>query len=54
MEAMAIARDNEKDSAMEQLREVIDSKEQLIQDLQEQMARLMGRLSEAEAKLFEM
>ena len=34
MEAMANARDSEKDSAMDQLRQVIDTKEQLIQDLQ--------------------
>lgn len=33
MEAMAVAKDSEKDSAMDQLRQVIDAKEQLIQEL---------------------
>lgn len=44
----------EKESAIDELKEVIIHKDQLVVDLQLQMAKLMERLSTAEQKLFEL
>ena len=47
------AQASEKESAIDELKEVIISKDQQIVDLQTHMGKLMERLSTAEQKLFE-
>ena len=48
------AQQSEKDSAVNELKDVIQDKDQVIGDLHLQMGKLMERLSDAEQKLFEL
>ena len=48
------AQEAEKDSAINELKFVIQDKDQVIGDMQTQMGKLMERLSDAEQKLFEL
>ena len=55
MQVQMYAADNaEKGSAIDQLKEVIQDKDQTVLDLQMQISKLMERLSDAEQKLFEL
>ena len=51
---MYAAKDAENESAIEELKGVIQQKDETVVDLHNQMAKLMERLSDAEQRLFEM
>ena len=48
------ARNAENESAIDELKGIIQHKDETVVDLHNQMARLMERLSDAEQRLFEM